>query len=209
MKLKTAVLVMVTVGCGNIPADTTGGGGGTHSASGGGSSAGGGAAGGSTAGTGGGTEGAISTELYTAGVRLKVRSLVGTDGSRQQAGLWDSARNEACGFMLASDGKMRCLVSADVAMRVEGWNWYVDAGCSVLAFVLTTCGAPKYGIDYLSTSCPTRHAVHTLDPTPLSTIFSLSGTTCGQATKPAGWGFFKSTGIIAPTTFVAAELVTE
>lgn len=60
--------------------------------------------------------------------------------------------------------------------------------------------------DYAST-CPTRFELHSLDPAPLSTVYSLSGTTCIQAQIPAGAYFFKSTGIIDPTTFVEASYV--
>ena len=45
----------------------------------------------------------------TAGSRLKVRYYVGSDGSEQANGFFDSSRNENCSYRVASDGAVRCL----------------------------------------------------------------------------------------------------
>lgn len=207
-------LVVVAVGCGTISPDMPGAGGGTHSATGGGN----GSTGGGSSGRGGGAQpGAVRTELYTAGSRLKVRSLVGTDGSRQQVGLWDSQRNEACGFVLASDGRMRCLPFGEAVTSVY---YFTDASCSTPAFLVSSvCSAPKYGIVYRPTnacniSSPWSYTVQTVSVSASGTTYYTqygAGAACTQQQLAADGGVsvYQTGTTIDPGTFVAADYVIE
>lgn len=134
-----------------------------------------------------------------------MHTLVATDGARQQSQFWDSVRNEACNFVSASDGKIRCLpvTAFGLASQTSG---FVDAQCSIPAFVSGYCAQATYGMR-ASISCSYQYELHTIAP--ISTIYVLSGTACVQGQVPAGYAYFKSTGIINPTSFVAADYVIE
>ncbi len=60
------------------------------------------------------------------GARLKKKYLLGDDGTREDLpGWYDSQRLEDCNFMLASDGKSRCLPGAQ-----NGYLAFTDPACS-------------------------------------------------------------------------------
>jgi len=148
----------------------------------------------------------VCRDELTGGTRLKVRSLVAADGARQQSEFWDSARNETCIFNTASDGKMRCLPITGFGVAQGPLN-FADAQCSVPAFVSAYCTSAKYALKGAIASCIYQYELHTV--VPISTIYSLSGTTCAQAQIPTGSYYFRSTGIIDPTAFVEATYVIE
>ena len=231
MRIRYLVVVTVAVvGCAGIPSDESGSDGG--SAGGGSARSGGGAGGGNETGGGGGTTGsgggggnggaaggaqASRDDLYTAGTRLKVRSLVGTDGSRQQVGLWDSQRKEACYFLLASDGRMRCI---PLQTAIPWPSQYSDTQCSNRVWFSTyyyQCGNYPYGYALESErACSTEYVIYTLTPTSPSAIWqSLTlpdgGTTCSKTSSAPDGGYqFAYSGVpLAPSSFVAADYVTE
>jgi hypothetical protein len=74
---------------------------------------------------------------FVAGSRLKVESIVGADGARDERGLWDSMRMEACAPGLAEDGKLRCLPPARLA------DYYSDPTC-VTPVAVARAGSCEY-----------------------------------------------------------------
>ncbi|MFN7131999.1 MAG: hypothetical protein ACK4N5_07945 [Myxococcales bacterium] len=63
--------------------------------------------------------------LDTSGTRLKARVGVSPDGAKVFLGWHDSARNEDCSFVLATDNKLRCLPAGRPSM-----GRYADANCT-------------------------------------------------------------------------------
>lgn len=82
--------------------------------------------GGSPTGGSGGSDQAEPQALFIAGSRLVPRVMVGSDGSREQRGWFDTELGVACAYMRSTDGTMRCLPPARNYV-------YTDSSCSKVA----------------------------------------------------------------------------
>lgn len=185
-------------------------GGGATGTGGGAAAVGGGTAtGGGNAGAGGGGTTSSRSDELTAGTRLKVRAVVGVDGSRQQLGFFDSVRMENCGFVTATDGTQRCLPLESVAADL---GYFSDAQCTMRLFGASCAAVPKYGVRYLNTTCQLSWDLHTLgaelSPTPTQ-VFAVSGANCVAVPPAAGYRLFPDTGAVSPSVFVQGNFVVE
>lgn len=110
--------------------------------------------GGSATTTGGGTGTGTSRELLTSGTRLKVVTVVGADGSRQQLAFWDTQLQLVCGFAAYWSGSAgarapsRCLPTGYFLTESVGQPRYLDAACtdalrygSSLVYTVDTAGS--------------------------------------------------------------------
>lgn len=90
-----------------------------------------------------GPAGPPGAAAVVSGSRLKARWLVGSDGSRAVAGWYDTQIGAPCAYGVASDGKTRCLPTADAP---PGLLQFTDAACTQ-AFVSVTqnlCQVPAF-----------------------------------------------------------------
>lgn len=207
------VAAVFLAACAGMP-DPSGSGGGTGAGttSGGGLGTGGGSATGGGSSTGGGAGGGVVAhrDELTGGTRLKVRALVASDGARVQQHFFDTMRMEPCAFALASDGSQRCLPYVEPYANFS--SQYSDAQCTSKLFMSATCagaGAVKYGLEFVPLACANGFSLHGVSPVTPSTAYALSGTTCVASQVQPTWKYFASTGVIPPTSFVAATYVVE
>jgi len=141
----------------------------------------------------------------TSGTRLRARYYVGEDGSKQFVGWHDTKRDEGCGFGKAQDGKIRCLPNESSALAL---GYYADGGCTVPLFTTIgsgTCYATtaKYATSFDTATCVS--ALHTVAPTTPTAVYAGTPANCIKvAEPPAGYLFYSSGGVVAPTEFVAA-----
>jgi hypothetical protein len=96
---------------------------------------------------------AADAPAATSGSRLKGRWQVGADGSRQFIGWYDSERKEECQYMLASDGKMRCLPMASAHTIQPSASSYQDAECTKLGVMNPPCNPRYFAINKTSELC--------------------------------------------------------
>lgn len=227
---------VVVMGCGAVIGGGTGGGGsgnpgagggihlgsggGPQSGSGGGTHVGTGGGGSSNGGTGGGSVIVIShNDELTAGTRLKVRSIVGSDGSKQQVQFQDTLRGEPCSFLPATDGTMRCMPAGTVSPI---GNWYSDTQCQAPIFLgfAGTCPS-KYGTVSRSNqsicSNPSyAYELHTVIAFDAGVTFYEPQPDGGCGVTPVGppnygpsYVLYRSTGVVSPSSFVQGNYVTE
>ena len=134
---------------------------------------------------------------FESGTRLRARTYVGDDGSRQFAGWHDSERNEDCAFAQAGDGKLRCLPTAVFA------SYFTDAQCTAPAIIVASCTPlPNYARTGTGVSGCINYGPITSVGATVSTIFS--GPSCTQGVVPAGYTAYSVGAEIPPTSFVAA-----
>lgn len=78
------------------------------------------------------------------GSRLRLKYLLGDDGSQLFVGMYDSQLATDCAYGTASDGVTRCLPTA------HGTVGFLASGCSSTSgpqvMVTPSCFAPKYGV---------------------------------------------------------------
>lgn len=111
-----------------------------------------GAGGSTSSSSSGGAGGAADVGLgHESGTRLKVRYYEADDGARQPIGWFDNERREACSFMLAAGGTIRCLPADSIGTS----GYFADVGCSVPAItVANACSSPPaYGFTYELGAC--------------------------------------------------------
>jgi hypothetical protein len=82
------------------------------------------------------------TTLTTA-TRLQPRFLVGSDGSSQFLGWYDTERKENCRFTIAIDDRWRCLPEATIPL-VDRFVEYSDTACNTRAVAASDCDLKKY-----------------------------------------------------------------
>jgi hypothetical protein len=114
---------------------------------------------------------------WVSGSRLRARLRVGADGSKSLAGWRDTKLGVDCFFLLAGDGKLRCLPE-----QAGTASHFSDAGCTQPAMIVTKgCAAPAYAWKWttMTDSCGTQttYAVHPVGPA-VATIFSGSPPSC-------------------------------
>ena len=144
---------------------------------------------------------------YTAGSRLKVRYYVGSDGSEQAIGFFDTTRNENCNYVLATDGVERCLPTTYNYLA----SYYADSANTQPVFgVLKGCPTPTDGIEQSTAStCGTSARYVALS---VGAAFTGSTVYVGTTGYPASnltpsYDIYTTTGTIAPTSFQDATEV--
>ncbi len=159
----------------------------------------------------------------TSGSRLKARTLVGDDGTRQFVGWRDTQRGEDCAFMVAADGVERCLpVESDesASYSLNGFTFWSDSACTSSVFFRTRGLCPTPGrywrrYDRLTPLCgvPVKATIWQLG-TPMAgtaTFYRKSSTTpCEPVTAGPNstYEFFEATAV-PPAMFVAATIEVE
>lgn len=142
------------------------------------------------------------------GTRLKPRFRAGEDGAKEYlAGAWfDSERGEDCSFMVAADGKTRCLP------RGAEFIYYSDANCQTPMIMLeSACAPPKYGTSLADSTCalePGATRVYAVGPamTP-SGIFAKAGASCfSLGAADPGYHYYGVGAEVSASAFVASTL---
>jgi hypothetical protein len=136
---------------------------------------------------------------YENGSRLKKRFIVGTDGSRAPAGLYDSQLEVPCSWQRMQDGTTRCLpVVASPTM------YFADAACTQ-RIAGAACSLSGEYVLAPSPVCP----FGSVDVYPLmgpvsapSLVYAFAGNTCQSLTPPALNWYAVGTAL-APDNFVA------
>jgi hypothetical protein len=151
-------------------------------------------------------EGATGAALEQSGTRLKRRVLTASDGARASLGWYDTERKEACAFVKASDGKLRCLPQSIATMTGP---YYSDVKCTrPLAAVAHGCAAPAIAseIDAACGAAP-KYTIYKVTGrvTSDSNVFTRQGDSCLGYNLPNGPLDYYATGAeIAASTFVSA-----
>lgn len=150
----------------------------------------------------GGTSGAEQHQGFEQGSRLKVKALVGADGSEQRVGFWDSQRNEDCVYQHAADGTARCM---PIAATTANGLFYSDQACSV-PLAMGACATPtnEYASLAAADACGGPPVVH---------IYQRGIQVTGQVYEKAGQciGVMPSSPVFAlgdeidPSVFVEAQ----
>lgn len=91
-----------------------------------------------------GGKSAKASQPFVSGSRLKVRKIVGGDGSEQQLGFRDTTLNLDCTFQRAEDGSQRCLPEAAASKSAGDPQFWLDAACTVPVIQVANCGRPEY-----------------------------------------------------------------
>jgi hypothetical protein len=146
---------------------------------------------------------------FASGSRLRARTLVGADGSRQPAGWFDTQLETECTWRAAGDGQTRCIpvaVSTSLFADAECTTPVVHLPCSQtipwhIEAPTFKCGSPPLGVSIF--------AVGQVIDAP-STVYT-HGTSgqCVGAVVPPGGEWVSSGGLIDPSNFVAATVETE
>lgn len=154
-----------------------------------------------------------AVEPNASGSRIKARSYVGSDGSRQFIGWRDSQANEDCGYQKAADGKLRCLPLGSGALSL---GYFTEGGCSQPLIVLAKgCAAPKYALEPLTggAACTTAGVRVKRFGTPYAgtTAYTGSPGSCAAvapttfASLKATWDLYGAPGAeVPPNTYVEA-----
>jgi hypothetical protein len=156
----------------------------------------------------------------SSGTRLKTKSLVADDGTRQggYGGWFDSQRQEDCSLVIAADGMMRCLPLSSVA---SVGSYFGDSGCSMrlgLQAVPAACSAPvppKYVIEFVTSQCVPFYRLYAAGSAFSGQLYQQSlgadgGINCQRSTVGLpGYALYSVGAEIAPSFFVAARIVTD
>jgi hypothetical protein len=138
------------------------------------------------------------------GSRLKVRTLVATDGAQEQLGFHDQQRNEDCSFRLASDGTTRCMPFPAIVS-----SFYSDPGCVTKLVGVSPCGMPgQYAQElFYSDMCssPATRVYH-IGAKFTGQVYQMSGA-CVPTT--ASGSLFTLGPEVAPSEFVQATEMLE
>ena len=96
------------------------------------------------------------------GHRLDPVYTLGSDGSKERTGWFDTTQNSACAVSIAADGKSRCLPSPAAIVR----DTFGDAGCtqplaqSVAMAQCDAVGAPNLAFEIDTGACPATKALY-------------------------------------------------
>jgi hypothetical protein len=151
-----------------------------------------------------------SADENQSGSRLKTQRMVGTDGSSQFVGFYDSQLAVACSFVVAADGKTRCVPSGSaVAVVTSG---YADSGCTQpRAAIGSTCTTPKYAIEGVGTAgCPNTPEVQTYSVGSLfsGTVYDSVAGKCDMlnGSETAGYAFYSLGAMVPASSFVEGSV---
>ena len=163
----------------------------------------------------GGRDGGVavhSDQLYTSGTRIKVKYVVGDDGSRQQAGLFDTQLNIACYYRTSADGLPRCLPLSELVATSQ----FSDSLCSRELFVRTLVAGcpqppPSYIVESQPAACAARTRVMRVGPRITTSVFSRTAADGGCAVSALSpmLEYFEAGTLVTPSTFVRGTESTE
>jgi hypothetical protein len=166
------------------------------------SSAGGSGVGGAGGESGTGGSGASDGTLpgYKSGSRLKVKVLVGDDGSERVSGGWlDTTLNVGCSALVATDGVKRCLPDGPSAN-----SYFSDSGCTVpLHAHLGGCAVPGYVRRFVGAGECAVWESRVVGAEHQGTIYAGGANFCGQAPAPTGSTVYALSDAAPATDFVA------
>ena len=149
--------------------------------------------------------------LFVSGTRLRLRYLVGDDGTRQWRGWYDNQRDEECNFTFgdyrASDGTIRCLPSGVLL------NAYADPMCTQPVAIVSPARRPpcavKYGVAETDT-CPVLDTVYTVSAYTPSDVYYQGRDSCGPYPIDLNaYTFYRADAVVPPSAFVEATEQTE
>src|SRR4051812_24631313 len=75
--------------------------------------------------------GAAHADGNQGGTRIKIKRVVGTDGSNSFAGFYDADLKVDCVFTRATDGTTRCLPFSSPSSVPTGSQYFSDAACTM------------------------------------------------------------------------------
>jgi len=141
------------------------------------------------------------------GGRLKAIYMAGSDGSRQDYGLWDGELQTACGFARAADGSLRCLP----ARTASAGTYFIDAGCT------STVGVGLHGCAYSFIMAPVGTDACLLDGAryqvfragaviPGGAVYQLSGKDCTKVKLGDSQDAYILGDELPPSAFVDGQL---
>jgi hypothetical protein len=155
-------------------------------------------------GTGGSAE--VQGQGFVSGPRLRAKYYLGTDGSKQFHGWYDSQRQEDCFYVTATDGTRRCM---PVDYSAKFGSYFADAACTQpLAVKVSACAVGKYATRTTAPDLCVHNAqneVALVGPAFVGQIYLFDGAGClpGGAQEP------HTITVLAPTEFVEATVVVE
>lgn len=144
----------------------------------------------------------VATRVNARNGRLSP-ALVSADGTRTLTPGWhDNERNVDCTFMLATDGKMRCLPSATQAKL-----FFTDDACKSPTQIAVPTAASCTGTDspyalLTSSTCPPTTTVLTLGKDRRDLSAASTETAPGRCVKIAGLGGAYDATVVDPAGFV-------
>lgn len=154
--------------------------------------------------------GEASADENQGGSRLKTQRYVGSDGSSQFIGFYDSQLSVACSYVAATDGNVRCVPSGGAVGVVS--TGYSDSGCTQpIAQIGSSCGTPKYAIEAVGTgACPGGSEVqaYNVGAAYSGTVYDAAAGKCIAltSTETAGFTFYNLGASVPATTFVEATV---
>jgi len=151
-----------------------------------------------------------SADENQSGTRLKTQRYVGSDGSSQFIGFFDSQLSVAYTFVVAVDGKTRCVPAGSAVAVVS--TGYADSACTQpVAALGSACAVPKYAIEGVgSAGCPNTPEVQVYNAGSAysGTVYDLVGGKCDALTsaETTGYTFYNLGSTVAASTFVEATI---
>jgi hypothetical protein len=148
---------------------------------------------------------------YTAGSRLQVRYYVGSDGSEQAIGFYDTTRKENCYFSTATDSTRRCLPEIGSVLSI-----YSDSGCTTALIGLYKGCTPPAEVrsnvmGNYSCTAGYQYAVFTVGSAFTgATLYTGTTTNCNATSASVfttAYDLYSATGTVAPSSFVDATEV--
>jgi len=153
----------------------------------------------------------VAADTSTGGSRIKIKYMVGNDGSKLSTGFYDSQLKVDCYPQLASDGTTRCLPSAIGLQRV-----YSNSSCSgeqTFGYSIAIGSCPinpyKYGRLMDENVCSQSSSIYNMGMETTDKYYVLAGTSCIDISTIPGYKFFKATNEVLPASFVKMQLEIE
>ena len=139
---------------------------------------------------------------FTAGTRLKVRTLTSDDGAKQQIGFFDSEVGVACTFGLASDGTQRCMPITQATLTT---NFFGDISCTTRVAISGCADVPAFARESVGT-CGAAD-FYQVTGAHSGGVYVLNGPTCSAVAAPPVGAFDIGPAIPASTWMKAVESV--
>jgi hypothetical protein len=141
--------------------------------------------------------------LRRTAARLEPLFVVTDDGQKEQLGWFDTQRTEACAFVTAADGAVRCLPTESVTVA----DAYLDARCTVPIATLA-CDAPRY-VAVLETTCAAAPREHLYAPGNTfvpSAVHARTGEGCVRVPNGARARYVSLGDELSPTLFASGTI---
>lgn len=138
--------------------------------------------------------------------RLRERLFELAPGVRSFHQWLDTETNDACVFIPAADGELRCLPLAVAPGLITGY--YSDASCTKRVATSTTTCPPKYAISSDTKVCPNRRQLYGVSGSYTGAVYTKSDS-CKATTLPAGTMAWTVGAELDAKTFVQARELIE